>query len=102
MTPGYWFLAGLGLIITLIVFDAYMRRSQHRPLSRMRPDRLNEMRAPLGQEAIDREAFASSMAMNEGLAKKTGASAIRHSWTAAMAVPPVKVDSDGNREKDNR
>jgi hypothetical protein len=102
MTPGYWLLAALGLVIAAIALEGYLRRGKHRPLSAMRPDRLNDMRAPLGQEVIDREAFAASMARNEGLAKKTGASAIRHSWTAAMAVPPVKADDGGNPEKDSR
>ena len=94
MTPGYWLFAGLGLVITAVMLEGYLRRGKRRPLSAMRPNRQNDTRAPLGHEAIDRDAFAVNVAKNAGLAKMTGATRARHSWTAEMAIPVVKVGPD--------
>jgi hypothetical protein len=100
MTAGYWFLLGLGVVVALILWDAYMLRGEYRPLSRGKPDNLNDRRAPLGQEAIDRDAFAVKTAQNAALATSSEATSGMHSRAALMAVPPRKVatDRDGERK----
>jgi hypothetical protein len=94
MTPAYWLLAGLGLVIALVILESALRRGKRRPLSAMRPNRQNDTRAPLGQEAIDRDAFAVNVARNAALATMTGATKDNHSWAAQMAIPVAKVGPD--------